>query len=129
MLPRIPSIVMRRYSTAPGIGGVAAATAIALFLSWICSIFYIRRRCTELALPVLPCGFDAGALRQIVRIGLPLGLNSALYSIGHIFLPMTSVSTVLYSSCKILPAQMGSANSAARPSTEPWVISTCADFR
>ena len=69
-----------------GIGGVAAATAIALFLSWICSIFYIRRRCTELALPVLPCGFDAGALRQIVRIGLPLGLNSALYSIGHVFL-------------------------------------------
>lgn len=48
--------------------------------------FYIRRRCTELALPVLPCGFDAGALRQIVRIGLPLGLNSALYSIGHVFL-------------------------------------------
>ena len=44
-------------------------------------------------------------------------------------LPMTSVSTVLYSSCRILPAQMGSANSAARPSTEPWVISTCADFR
>ena len=69
-----------------GIGGVAAATAIALFLSWICSIFYICRRCTELALPVLPCGFDAGALRQIVRIGLPLGLNSALYSIGHVFL-------------------------------------------
>lgn len=66
-----------------GIGGVAAATAIALFLSWICSIFYIRRRCTELALPVLPCGFDADTLRQIVRIGLPLGLNSALYSIGH----------------------------------------------
>ena len=60
-----------------GIGGVAAATAIALFLSWICSIFYIRRRYTELALPVLPCGFDAGTLRQIVRIGLPLGLNSA----------------------------------------------------
>lgn len=48
--------------------------------------FYIRRRCTELALPVLPCGFDAGTLRQIVRIGLPLGLNSALYSIGHAFL-------------------------------------------
>lgn len=68
-----------------GIGGVAAATAIALFLSWICSIFYIRR-CTELALPVLPRGFDAGTLRQIVRIGLPLGLNSALYSIGHVFL-------------------------------------------
>ena len=45
-----------------GIGGVAAATAITLFLSWICSIFYIRRRCTELALPVLPCGFDAVTL-------------------------------------------------------------------
>ena len=48
--------------------------------------FYIRRRCTELALPVLPCGFDAGALRQIVRIGLPLGLNSgALLHRSHLF--------------------------------------------
>lgn len=51
-----------------GIGGVAAATAIALFLSWICSIFYIRRHCTELALPVLPCGFDAGALQGSVFV-------------------------------------------------------------
>ncbi len=51
--------------------------------------FYIRRHCTELALPVLPCGFDA-ALRQIVRIGLPLGLNSALYP------SVTSFLQVLY---------------------------------
>ena len=76
-VPRRPLAVRRR-------GG--SRRRLHLFLSWICSIFYIRRRCTELALPVLPCGFDAGALRQIVRIGLPLGLNSALYSIGHVFL-------------------------------------------
>ena len=29
----------RNYNNGLGIGGVAAATAIALFLSWICSIF------------------------------------------------------------------------------------------
>ena len=69
-----------------GIGGVAAATAIALFLSWICSIFYIRRRCTELALPVLPCGFDAGALRQIVRIGLPIALQDGLIQVAFIII-------------------------------------------
>ena len=95
-----------------GIGGVAAATAIALFLSWICSIFYIRRRCTELALPVLPCGFDAGALRQIVRIGLPLGLNSALYSIGHIFLQVlyNLQGSVFVAGCSVAGKVGGLAN-------------------
>ena len=95
-----------------GIGGVAAATAIALFLSWICSIFYIRRRCTELALPILPCGFDAGALRQIVRIGLPLGLNSALYSIGHIFLQVlyNLQGSVFVAGCSVAGKVGGLAN-------------------
>lgn len=95
-----------------GIGGVAAATAIALFLSWICSIFYIRRRCTELALPVLPCGFDAGALRQIVRIGLPLGLNSALYSIGHVFLQVlyNLQGSVFVAGCSVAGKVGGLAN-------------------
>ena len=95
-----------------GIGGVAAATAIALFLSWICSIFYIRRHCTELALPVLPCGFDAGALRQIVRIGLPLGLNSALYSIGHVFLQVlyNLQGSVFVAGCSVAGKVGGLAN-------------------
>ena len=95
-----------------GIGGVAAATAIALFLSWICSIFYIRRRCTELALPVLPCGFDAGTLRQIVRIGLPLGLNSALYSIGHVFLQVlyNLQGSVFVAGCSVAGKVGGLAN-------------------
>lgn len=95
-----------------GIGGVAAATAIALFLSWICSIFYIRRHCTELALPVLPCGFDAGALRQIVCIGLPLGLNSALYSIGHIFLQVlyNLQGSVFVAGCSVAGKVGGLAN-------------------
>ena len=95
-----------------GIGGVAAATAITLFLSWICSIFYIRRRCTELALPVLPCGFDAGALHQIVRIGLPLGLNSALYSIGHVFLQVlyNLQGSVFVAGCSVAGKVGGLAN-------------------
>ena len=95
-----------------GIGGVAAATAIALFLSWICSIFYIRRHCTELALPVLPRGFDAGTLRQIVRIGLPLGLNSALYSIGHVFLQVlyNLQGSVFVAGCSVAGKVGGLAN-------------------
>ena len=107
-----------------GIGGVAAATAIALFLSWICSIFYIRRRCTELALPVLPCGFDAGALRQIVRIGLPLGLNSALYSIGHIFLQVLYIlqGSVFVAGCSVFAGQNLGAQSYSRLRRGGWLL-------
>lgn len=69
-----------------GVAGVAIATSAALFLSWLFSIVYIRRAYPKVKFPVLPCGFDADILREMLKIGLPLGMNNALYSLGHVFL-------------------------------------------
>ena len=69
-----------------GVAGVAVATSAALFLSWLFSIVYICRAYPEMRFSLLPHGFDAAILREMLTIGLPLGLNNALYSVGHVFL-------------------------------------------
>lgn len=63
--------------------GVAIATAIAMLVSWIASILYIRRRHPELGFEFLPRRADKNMLKEILHIGFPLGLNSSLYSVGH----------------------------------------------
>ncbi len=69
-----------------GVTGVAIATAAALFLSWVISIFYIRHTYPAMNFPVYPRTFDPYVLRNMLKIGLPLGLNTALYSVGHLVL-------------------------------------------
>lgn len=69
-----------------GVGGAAAATAAAMMLSWGFSIFYLRRHDPDLHFPVLPAGHDPATLRRILHVGVPLGLNNALYSLGHLML-------------------------------------------
>ena len=69
-----------------GVGGAAAATAAAMMLAWAFSIVYLLRHAPELAFPVLPKGYDRATLREILHVGLPLGLNNALYSFGHLML-------------------------------------------
>ncbi|MBQ8201618.1 MAG: MATE family efflux transporter [Clostridia bacterium] len=66
--------------------GVALATSIAMFASWFCSIRYIQRRYPELGCTLLPRGADRDVLKEIIRIGLPLGLNQSIYSVGHFVL-------------------------------------------
>lgn len=66
--------------------GVAWATVAAQVLSWLCSIWYIRRYAPELEFPLLPRQFDKTTLRKMIKIGLPLGMNTALYSTGHLIL-------------------------------------------
>lgn len=68
-----------------GVYGVAWATVAAQVLSWLCSIWYIRRYAPELEFPLLPRQFDKTTLRKMIKIGLPLGMNTALYSTGHLF--------------------------------------------
>lgn len=63
--------------------GVAIATIISMFVSWIFSILYIRRRHPELGFIILPRQADRAMLAEILHIGFPLGLNSSLYSVGH----------------------------------------------
>lgn len=66
-----------------GVEGVALATAIAMYLSWVVSILYIRRRFPELGLRWLPGKAGKNDLKDILRIGLPIGLNNSLFSFGH----------------------------------------------
>ena len=65
------------------VGGAALSTTLAMYLSWIISIVYIRRKFPELELPYLPRRADFNQLKQITAIGLPIGLNNSLYSFGH----------------------------------------------
>ena len=64
--------------------GAALATILAQFCSWVFSILYIRKKYPELEYSPLPKGIDRDVLSSIVRVGLPLGLNNSIYSIGHV---------------------------------------------
>ena len=63
--------------------GAAAATATAMYISWLCSVAYLRRRYPDLGFRLLPQGHDPDVLQDMVRIGLPLGLNHSVFSLGH----------------------------------------------
>ncbi len=66
--------------------GAALATSISMYASWIFSMVYIRRKYPELQLTFLPGRPDRDLLVRILKVGLPLGLNNSIYSIGHILL-------------------------------------------
>ncbi len=71
----------------PGFGmnvfGAAAATTVATFFSWFLSIIYIKKHYPELEFSLLPKSCEMPVLKEIIKIGLPLGMNSSLYSFGH----------------------------------------------
>ena len=64
--------------------GVAIATSFAMFVSWLTSIFYIKKRFPDLGFTLLPRRIDAAEISAIMAIGLPIGLNNSLYSFGHV---------------------------------------------
>ena len=68
------------------VAGAALATSAAMMASWVFSMLYIRRHYPELEFPVFTLHFSREQLRSIVRIGLPIGLNNSLYSLGHVAL-------------------------------------------
>ena len=59
-----------------GVAGVAFATIIAQWFSWIFGIFYINRMYSEFHLHLRGLHIDRSLLRQIVRIGLPAGIQN-----------------------------------------------------
>ena len=67
-----------------GVAGAALATTIALYLSWLTSILYARRNYEGLQFPLLPHGYDKAQMAAILKVGVPLGLNNSLYSVGHV---------------------------------------------
>lgn len=97
-----------------GVSGAAWATAAALFLSWVFSILYIRRCYPALHFPLFSFRFDKDILRTMLHIGLPLGLNTALYSIGHLMLQIifNAQGSVFVAGCSVAGKVNGLANVA-----------------
>ena len=68
------------------VAGAALSTSIAMFISWIVSIVYIRKKFPEMQFTFLPRRFSGTMMKDILAIGLPVGLNNSLYSLGHVAL-------------------------------------------
>jgi len=94
--------------------GAALATIIAMFASWIASVLYIRRKYPELEFSVLPRKMDSDLLKEIISIGLPLGLNNSIYTIGHIMMQalINAQGSSFMAACAIGSKLMDLANTA-----------------
>ena len=68
------------------VAGAALATMLAMYCSWLFSVAYIHRQYPELGFTLLPKRLNKAMLAAIVKIGLPLGLNGSIYSVGHILM-------------------------------------------
>lgn len=69
-----------------GVAGVAIATIIAQACSWIFGILFINRRHPMLHINPLGFRFDKALFRQVIRIGVPIGIQQALFSLGIMLL-------------------------------------------
>ena len=67
-----------------GVAGVAIATIIAQFCSWIFGVFYINHNYSEFAIRPFCMRFDRLIFRQIMSIGLPAGIQFSVISVGII---------------------------------------------
>lgn len=94
--------------------GAALATILAMFASWIFSIIYIKKKYPELAFTLLPRSFNKDVLRQIISVGLPLGLNNSIYSLGHIMLQslINAQGSTFMAACSVATKVTGIANIA-----------------
>lgn len=69
-----------------GVAGVAIATVIAQFVAWIFSVFFIKAKYPQLGMRIYSLIMDKRILREMIRLGLPMGLNNCVYSFGHMIL-------------------------------------------
>ena len=96
------------------VAGAALATIIAMFCSWLFSIAYIKKKYPELEFTVFPKRIDKKILKSIIRVGLPLGLNNSLYSLGHIMMQslINAQGSVFIAACTVGGKVNGIANVA-----------------
>lgn len=96
------------------VAGAALATIIAMYSSWFLSILYIKKKHPYLEFSILPKSMNKQLLRNIIAIGLPLGLNNSIYSVGHILMQslVNLQGTVFAASCAIATKLTGIANVA-----------------
>ena len=68
------------------VAGAAIATIISMYLSWLASVLYIIKKYPQIGFTFLPRKVDKKSLADILRIGLPLGFNNSIYTVGHILM-------------------------------------------
>lgn len=67
-----------------GVAGVAIATILAQLFSWVFGIGYINKKHPALHIQPFCFRFDKALFRQVLRLGLPAGIQQALFSFGVI---------------------------------------------
>ena len=65
-----------------GVLGVALGTIIAQACSWLFGIWYINRNYPQLSIHPFNGAFDRELFREIIRIGLPSGIQMSLVALG-----------------------------------------------
>ena len=83
--------------------GAAIATSVSMLTAWFFSILYIRKKYRKLEFPFSPHPINKEMLKRMLAVGLPLGLNSSIYSLGHILLQslINAQGTVFIAGCTI----------------------------
>ena len=83
--------------------GAAIAISVSMLTAWFFSILYIRKKYRKLEFPFFPHPINKEMLKRMLAVGLPLGLNSSIYSLGHILLQslINAQGTVFIAGCTI----------------------------
>lgn len=107
------------------VSGAAWATIIAQYVSWVCSMVYIRRKYPEIGYSPIPRTMDKAGLIEVARVSLPLGLNNSIYSVGHIFTQVfiNAQGSVFMAACSV----GGKINSLANIAVQS-LSSACTSF-
>ena len=69
-----------------GVSGVAIATIASQYLTAVLAVRYLQKTTTDVQLQVRQIRFTASELREILRIGIPAGLQNALFSISNVII-------------------------------------------
>ena len=65
-----------------GVMGVALATIIAQIFSWSFGVWFINRRYSQIHIRLLGFHFDKQLFKQAMKLGIPSGIQQALFSVG-----------------------------------------------
>lgn len=69
-----------------GVFGVALATIIGQITSWLFGIYYINHHYESIHISLFSFTFDKALFKQAMKLGIPSGIQQALFSIGIMML-------------------------------------------
>lgn len=74
------------YKMGMGVAGVGIATVIAQAVSWVCGVWYIKKKYPFIRINPFKIKINKKLLKEAARLGFPSGLQQALFSIGILVL-------------------------------------------